>query len=435
MRAVIRVLITLVVVARVMTVDARAASPTPSPLAPVPAPVAPYAFDGFSLAAALDAAVINSPDVAAARAKVDENRGALLAARGGFGPSLVSNYTQTPQGNPPGPTIASRIGTLGLQATVGDLFSLSPNVRAAAATLSGAQADADVATRDERIKTIGLYYDALKARALARARADALTLAERQRDAARIRFAAGDAPRLDVVRADVAVAKATADSESARVSDANATDALRIETGLGASALAATTASELATIDATLSDPEHATTLALQRRAEILSADDGVRAAVASARAVGASAFPTLTVGAGYAIGTDSDVPINGPTVNVALSIALSGTVSGKIAAERAKIDEARAKLVGATRAVRLEVSAAARSLGAAERIAAATSHARVEAQAELAASELGYRSGASSSLDLASARTTYAQTVVDELSALYDVAKARATLAAQVGR
>ncbi len=50
-------------------------------------------------------------------------------------------------------------------------------------------------------------------------------------------------------------------------------------------------------------------------------------------------------------------------------------------------------------------------------------------------ATELGYRNGASSSLEVASARATYAQAVVDDLSAQYDLQKAAATLEVEIGR
>jgi outer membrane protein TolC len=50
-------------------------------------------------------------------------------------------------------------------------------------------------------------------------------------------------------------------------------------------------------------------------------------------------------------------------------------------------------------------------------------------ARAEFAATQVGYRSGAVSSLDVEAARTTYVQALVEEISALYAQARARAAL------
>jgi outer membrane protein TolC len=211
-------------------------------------------FTNLSVADAMRAALAASPDVAAAQARVDESRSALATARSGAAPSLVSNYAQTPQGNPPGPNITSRQVNTGLQWTIGDFIAFGPAAREAAFTLAAAEADEHAAENAERVKVIGLYFDALKARSIAGARRDALAFATAQRDAAGVRAKAGDAPRLDVVRSEVAVAKAQADLEEAVAADENADDALRVETGAGADALTATTPGALPAINPALFD-------------------------------------------------------------------------------------------------------------------------------------------------------------------------------------
>lgn len=102
---------------------------------------------------------------------------------------------------------------------------------------------------------------------------------------------------------------------------------------------------------------------------------------------------------------------------------------------ESGKVAEARAKVEGVKRSVILEVGAAARDVGALRRAAEASTRGREAAEEELAATALGYRNGASSSLEVASAQTTYAQALVDESSALYDLAKGRLTLQLDEGR
>ncbi|HEY5349174.1 MAG TPA: efflux RND transporter permease subunit, partial [Candidatus Lustribacter sp.] len=411
-----------------------AASVLPARAQTLPPPQA-LVFAGLSLDDAVRAAIATSPNVEAARARRDQSRYALDAARSGIAPSFVANYAQVPQGNPPGPNILSRQVSAGLQWTIGDFIAFAPAAREAALTLAAAQADEAAAESAEKVKVIGLYFDALKARAVADARRGALDLAAAQRAAAAVRAKAGDAPQLDVVRADVAVAKAQADLESALAGEQNAAAALRTETAAPAQALGATVPGQQSPIAPALLDPQAVVALANKLRPEIASARltaEAAQAAVATAKAAG---FPALTVSGGYFIGTDSGVPVNAPSINANLTLPIGHGAHDRVAIAAAKAVEAKAKTAGIERQILLDVAASARTLGASQRAAAATTRARQSAQAELRATEVGYRNGASSSLEVASARASYSQAVVDELSARYDLEKARATLEAEVGR
>ena len=81
-----------------------------------------------------------------------------------------------------------------------------------------------------------------------------------------------------------------------------------------------------------------------------------------------------------------------------------------------------------------LEVSAAVRDLQAATRAAAASSNARQAAEEELNATEIGYRTGSTSSLERAAAGATYADARLAELTAIYDEELARATVDLELG-
>ncbi len=397
-------------------------------------PAAVAVFADLSLDVAERAAVAASPDVTGARARLDESRYALDAARSGIVPSFVSTYAQVPQGNPPGPNVTSRQVSAGLQWTIGDFIAFAPAVREAALNLAAAQADANAAVNAEKVKVIGLYFDALKARAVADARRNALALAGAQHDAAAVRAKTGDAPALDVMRSDVDLAKAQADLEAAVAAEQNAGEALRTETN-AASALDATVPADLPPIAPALLDPQASVAAARKLRPEIASAQllaQAAQAAVASARAAG---FPTLTISGGYVVGTDSGVPISAPSINANVTIPLGPGAHDRVAVAAAKAIEAKAKTDATERQIVLDVAAASRSLGAAQRAVAAMARARQSAEAELRATEIGYRSGASSSLEVASARSTYAQAVVDELSARYDLEKAAATIEVEIGR
>jgi len=405
----------------------------PPEAAPAPSPGNVLVFAGLPFAVAEQKAIVASPEVEGAKARVAENQYALAAARAGTTPSLVANYVQAPQGNPPGPNITSRQLTTGIAISIADLIAYSPAVREAAFALAAAQFDESTAESLERVKVAGLYFGALKARAIADARRSALDVAKRQREAARIRYAAGDAPQLDVVRADVGLSRAQADVEIATADDLNATAALAIETNVEAASLDATGPESVTPTDVPLTDPTAAVALARATRPEIASARRTADAAGASIRSARAAAFPALTVTGGYLTGTDSGVSINAPTINAQLTLPLPASNRDRVLAAEARALEARTKAASVERQIALDVAASARTLGAAQRAAAATTRARQAAQLELQATETGYRNGASSSLEVTGARATYAQAVVDELSALYDLQKARAILDVEV--
>ncbi len=396
-----------------------------------PAGLTTLRFAQVDLAAALQLAVVASPDVRIARAALDGARDALAQARSSNGFSLVGSYAEAPQGAPGG-TIAQRLTQYGAQVALGDVAVLAPLIGAAAAAVCAAQSDELVAERTERIKVITLYYAALKARAVRRARADAIDLAQRQLGAAQVRYAAGDAPRLDIVRAQVALARAQADLASANADDGSATDALAREVDRSMTAFGATAAAAVPA-PAAVPMPDVAVGLALARRADVRSAESNVRVSAAGVAAARSGALPAVTLGAGYARGTDSGFPVNGATLSALVSVPLGGSVAARVHAQEALLDAARARRDGVTRAVALEVAAAARTAAASIEAEHAVLTALAAARAELTAATLGYDNGASTSLDLSSSRATYVQAVVDALAAQYDRLKAQAVLGLEV--
>jgi outer membrane protein TolC len=83
---------------------------------------------------------------------------------------------------------------------------------------------------------------------------------------------------------------------------------------------------------------------------------------------------------------------------------------------------------------VTVEVSTAYESLRAQREAVAASASARSEAQAEVRAAQAGYREGASSSLDLADARRTYAQAAVADAIARAALTQAALTFGLALG-
>jgi cobalt-zinc-cadmium efflux system outer membrane protein len=392
----------------------------------------PVAFDELRLDRATAQALEHSPDVTAANAVVAENAAALSIARATLGPSLVSSYNLSPQANPTMPsTISQRLTSVGLSATLGDAVAYAPNVAAANAALRSAQASLQAARRSERIRVIGLYYEALKALAIARAREEAVRVAQRQQTAAALRVRAGDAPRLDAVRAEVTLARAIAADALATAAMQNAAQALRVETG--------STAALLTTVDGPVPQardlsPEDAAATALRTSPDLRAAQASTASARSAAASAGLATLPSVTLGAGYARGNDSGVEVSGPTVNVGLAFPLGGGVFAGAAQKRALAAEAQAKEAIVARQLLLDVSAAARNASAAHRATLASMQARAAAQAEFDAVALGYTNGVSSSLELAAAQDTLGGAIVDELTSLYDELKAREILNTELG-
>jgi len=404
------------------------------PVRAQPATSAPPAgmvrFASLALPDAQLRAVAASPEVRTARANVDAARAAYDQARGTYGLSATAGYAEAPQGAPGG-TIAQRLTTYGAQITLGDIAAYSPLVAQAAAALRASQTDEIAAERAERVKVVGLYYAALRARSVSAARTGALGSAGAFLDAAQKRFAAGDAARIDVVRAQLAQARAQADLARARADDANADDALAREAGIAPSALAGAGTEPVAS--AQIPAPDDAVTAALARRADVRSADDNVRAAQAAVRAAERGVLPPVTLNAGYERGVDSGFAVAGPTVGAQIAIPIGGALGAKVRGQRALLDVATAKRDAVTRQIAVEVGAASRSASAAVDAEHATAAGLDAARAELDAATLGYRNGVSTSLDLSSARNAYVQAEIDELSALYDRLQAQATLQLEV--
>ncbi len=405
------------------------------------APVAPagmtaaastVAFSGLSLADAESHALANSPEVRTAIAGLSAARAVYTQARGAYGLSATAGYVEAPQGALEG-TIAQRLTTVGAQVTLGDVFAYAPLVAQSAAALRAAQTDEAVAERAQRVRTIGLYYAALKARAIAGARGDALASATAFVQAAQTRFGAGDTARIDVVRAQVALSRAQADVARAKADDANALDALERDVGAAPGSLGAPATAALP--DVPILTPDKAVARALAMRGDLRSADENVRAAEAGVRAAQRGTIPPITISGGYTKGSDSGFPVHGPTVSAQMAIPLGGALGAKVRTQRALLAAATAKRDAVSRQIATEVGAAARNAAAAVEAQRASDAAYQAARAELDASSLGYRNGASTSLDLASSRTAYAQAQVDALSALYDRLQAQTALDLEVSQ
>ncbi len=390
-------------------------------------------FAGLSLDQAQTEALVRSPDVAVASGKVDEQQALFNAARSNYGPALLATYAEGPQGGNNDETVAQRLTTLGAQVTLGDLLAYSPLIAQANASLRSAQFDLASAQRSERIAVIGLYYSALTARATLDARRVALEGAHDDLRAAQLRYKNGDVPRLDVVRASVGVAQAEADLARAQADAENADAALATETGLQAASLRTAAAAASMPVPVTLT-PDAAVQAALANRPEVASARESVAAEKHAVAVAQHGGLPVVTVSGGFTSGVDTGVNVHGPSMNVNATLPVGGAAHDRVVAEQARLAQAQAQLEKAQRQITTEVGAAVRSYRAQTSALAAAQRALDQAGAAFKATQVGYRNGASSSLDIETARTTYVQALVGEISALYAQAQAESTLRLLIG-
>ncbi|HTX60635.1 MAG TPA: TolC family protein [Verrucomicrobiae bacterium] len=373
-----------------------------------------------------------SASVAQAIAGVREREAALQIARGGAIPHLSADYALAPQAGPFDQSVAEQhVFTVAAGISIDDLLAASAASRSAASDLLAAERDAEAAVLAARENAVHLYFAALEAIALERVREDALAGARRDRVAAGIRERNGDAPQLDVVRADVAVADARASLARARADRADAVDALASATGVAASSLAALQAAPAT--NPALPDPARAVARALAARPEIAALLASIDARRADADRARQSGMPAATASGGYAAGVDSGQWVRGPAVDVHVDLPLSPGTGARVEAARAALEAVRAQLADARRTIALEVASAVRDAAASQAASAAAQSARSEAERALAAVELGYREGASSSLDVADARRTSVQASIDALVAQYDQASSFALLEVMV--
>ena len=384
----------------------------------------------LSFQAALDRAVTVSPDVTQARERVREQAALLAAARASASPAITANYAQSPQAGNNNGTITQRLVTVGGQVTLGDYFTYSPLVRQAQANVDAAQFDLLEAQRAERVKTTGLYFSTLRAAAELTLRDQLVSGAQSDLRAAELRFHAGDAPRLDIVRAQVSLARAQGDRNAAATSLLNAQSALEIELDApGTLDLSATFPPPMAP-----ADPQTFVLRALSARGDLAAAEKAVAAEAAAVGVARRGNLPAIVINAGYTTGTDTGIFVRGPSANVQLTFPVSRAAASRADAERARLAQAQARALSIRKQIGVEVGNAARTYAETARAREIATRARTAAQQELAATQTGYRSGASSSLDVADARRTYVQAALDELTAMYARAQAAAALEELLG-
>ena len=370
----------------------------------------------LSLGNAQSLALASAPTVVEARARVTEAEALVRVARGNGALHGIFNYNQAPQAGATNTSVLQRLTTVGGQISLSDLAARDPAIAQAQAVLRSARAGEIAAERTERLKLIHLYVEAQRTHAVRvlRETIEASSLAFAR--AVSVRYRNGDASRLDEGRSDIVHMQAEADTVAAKASETDALAALAMEIGQEPSSIALP-ALEWREAPTGVPSIDGAVAIALAHRPEIALARADVEAEEAALHVARKGRLPALTAQMGYTYGTDTEIPVHGPSANLTLDFPVSGASAATVAAQSARMEQARARLSATTRTLTLEVEAAYRALKTDVYEEFAAGVASGEAENVVKATELGFRNGASSSLEVTQARLTYAQAAIGKLA------------------
>ena len=297
------------------------------------------------------------------------------------------------------------------------------------AQAEAAQADLDVRV-EMRVLRRNLrqsFYGLLAADERVRLAGEIVTLVERLRQVTQARFEEGAAPRLDVLAADLGLARATADLDLARSSRAAAQADLNAVLDQPAGQALAVTGN--LGDAAAVPDVAGATSLAVASNTDLLAAEQEAAVEERRVSLLKAERVPTPT----FSVGGVFDAPGEfqaGLAGGVSLAIPLFNRNGGEIAAAHATLFQIQARRDAIRRTVENAVFAAVARIQALGRQSDTYRKTVVPAATELAAlAEESYALGRNSVLALIEAqrasrdvRREHLQTLVDFQSAIADL-------------
>jgi cobalt-zinc-cadmium efflux system outer membrane protein len=249
---------------------------------------------------------------------------------------------------------------------------------------------------------------------------------------AQTRFEEGAAPRLDVLQADVGLARAQADADFAR--------SARVSALADLNAVLNQPPGQAVAVVGELAEgpviPDFTRTMALAgaSNVDILSADseaavEGRRLALLKSERV-----PTPTVTFGLPMNAPDEFTV-GKSLGIAMTIPLFNQSQGEIAESRATIDQVRARGDAARRMVESRVFAALARIDAERRQIDAYRTRVIPAAVELATlAEESYKAGRDTLLALLDAQRSLRDVKRDYLQALLDYQAALADLEEVIG-
>jgi outer membrane protein, heavy metal efflux system len=313
----------------------------------------------------------------------------------------------------------------------------SAAARAATGLRSAAQAELDLARLQAAAGARTAYFDLVRARAGEEAAAAAAALARQIRDAVRQRAQIGEAPQVQVTRADIEVARA--EQEVARAQGEVRGRLAALNLLLGRPADASLTPADMLALPDMPVGPVELVEQAQRQRPELAVARaliEARRGEVAVARAEGR---PELFAEVASDIWSLDRDPFNsrnlGFQARVSFPLFDRGRLRAGVDRAEAGIREQEAELATATRNIVIEVQQAAAELAAAREATQSYQMTILPRSQELLqATRAGFETGLSSFLEVLEAQRVARLTQTEYLTALFQATRARIALDRALG-
>ena len=421
-----------------------------SAFAQVPSPVAAP----LTIEHALDLAAARNEGLKGTRERFSESQANVLEARAAFLPSLDFNFLYTPlQESPilriPAGIFAQSEQTFRVNLTRVNIMRfdvaqplytggrLSHAYGAQAAASEGSRLEVVRAEQGLVLRVYETFYAALTADQGVRVATEGVDIAERHLDLAKVRFEAGSAARLDVLRAEVELANARATLIRARSSAYVAYQAVRSVLSLPQSDPLQLAGS----LDDVPSLPDGPVLEgAIASRPDIRAIGQQRETAERQVSLANAERMPTVALSGSFQYQEDGlDSLLDGSSrsfqfgLGVRVPLFNGPTVSARRAAASARVRQAEHGVNAALDTARLELASASTALEGAREIVATQQKAVELAREGLSIAEVSYENGVITATELNDARVSLVETEWELMQAKYGqiVAAARTRHAA----
>jgi outer membrane protein TolC len=285
------------------------------------------------------------------------------------------------------------------------------------------------------LSTAQSYYQVLKAKHLAGVSAEVLKSAQYHHDLAVAAYAAGTAPQVDLIRAEVDVARQRLSQIAAET--ATETGLAQLINVMGLEPGTALDVAEPAQAISAPVDFAAALEAAYARRPELKQAGAELAAGQAAVRAAQTGLKPQVLAGAnwGYLDNASTGGQI-GWSLALSASVPLSdgGDTRSRVAEALSLLAALQARQESVRQGIALEVKSAVLALRAAlEGIAVAKEEVRL-ARHNMGLAEGRYQAGVGRLIEVTDARTALSTALTDEVSAIYDYHTSQAAVARAMG-
>jgi outer membrane protein len=444
-----------VAVASALAIGLASAPPANAQPTPPPTPAAAVSPLPLSLQDALTLALTNNLAYQAAAQDVKAAQARLIQARGNLFPSVSAGYSYVhtqnaafffiPVPQPTGPPVlqkslfsATNMNNVNatLQYALYSGGAVQAVVGQAAAGYSAAQSNYAAARATVITDVTSAYFNLILAQRTALISDQAVDVGNQNLRTSQELFNAGTAAKADVLRQQVSLANAQVAAVRAHNSAdlANATLANLLNINLGSSINP--------TQPLEIHPPAYGLTDLLQgaqtRRPEIASAIDAMTIAERTVAEARAGTLPAINLQVSEASSKPNFVNVPQPQLSETLAVVWKlfdgGLTHGKVVEATAEVDKAKINLQQLRNSVDLQVRQAYFDYVAAQAAVGAANSAQVSAAESLRVTQLRYRSGIGTALDLSDSLLTFTQTQVQYATALADESRALVELQRAAG-